>query len=108
MLGQSDLDIHLQPMKQHKPTNCGAMFPLSRVNLSNLGWGRGVRGIYTTDYGRAIDHYNLVVCPSCGNSEPDARLRVFGIFSPRAFKFVLLLALGAIALGGLVQLLKAT
>ena len=65
----------------------------------------GIRGIYTTDYGRAIDHFNVVVCPNCAHAESEDRLRVFGLFSPRQFKVVVVTALALVAVAGVYELL---
>ena len=91
---------------EHRCSKCGTAFAVTRDRRSPLAWGFGFAGIYTTDYGRAIDHYNVVVCPGCSHAEPDDRLRVFGLFSPRQFRIVVIGALAVMATVGFYDLYR--
>jgi len=77
---------------KHTCTNCGNVFPVVRETRSEKAWGLGLRGIYTTNYARAIDEYVVVVCPKCGQRENDDRLRFFGVFTPPQFKIAICVA----------------
>ena len=70
----------------HTCSKCGNVFPIVRATRSELAWGMGLRGIYTTNYSRAIDEYVVVVCPKCGHRESDEHLKFFGILTPSQFK----------------------
>lgn len=76
----------------HVCSKCNNAFEVSRANRSPLAWGLGLRGIYTTNYGRALDHFNIVVCPACKHTELDDRVKVFGLFTPTQFKVVIIVA----------------
>lgn len=76
----------------HTCTNCGNVFPIVRQTRSKYAWGVGLRGIYTSNYSRAIDKFPVVVCPRCAHRELDSRLKFFGLLSPKQFKVSICLA----------------
>ena len=89
---------------EHVCSNCHTTFQMTHEHRSPLAWGLGLRGIYTTNYSRAIEHFNIVVCPKCAHAEADARLRVFGLFTPQQFKVVVVAVLLVLAAAGICDL----
>lgn len=91
---------------KHTCSNCGNAFAVVRSTRSELAWGLGLRGIYSTNYAKTIDEFPVVVCPKCGHREKDPNLRVFGLFTPSQFKVVVVLVLLALAAGSAVDLIS--